>query len=94
MGPIMVQNDPKCSFSLFFGIIFGVFAKAFFKTAQSFTMGHCLKFPPKKNFFCRTGLPGGPETAQTIEIAFLSRFTPICQDIFHKLPLNGCFFYF
>ena len=27
-------------------------------------MGHSLKFPIKENFFCRVGLPVGPETAQ------------------------------
>ena len=37
------ENGPKCPFSLFLGIIFGAFAKTFFKTVQSFTMGHGLK---------------------------------------------------
>ena len=38
-GPKM---GPKCPFSLFLGIIFGTFAKTFFKAVQSFTMGHGL----------------------------------------------------
>ena len=39
-GPKM---GPKCPFSLFLRIIFGTFAKTFFKAVQSFTMGHGLK---------------------------------------------------
>ena len=44
MGPI----GPKCPFSLFIGIVFGVFAKTFLKTVQTFKMGHSLKLPVKK----------------------------------------------
>ena len=55
---------PKCPFSLFLGIIFGVFAKTSLRTVQTSTMGHSLKFPAKEIFFGRVGLPVGPESAQ------------------------------
>ena len=51
MGPI----GPKCPFSLFIGIVFGVFAKTFLKTVQTFKMGHSLKLPVKKNKFLQCG---------------------------------------
>ena len=46
---------PKCPFSLFLGIIFGVFAKTFLRTVQTSTMGHSLKFPAKEIFFAVWG---------------------------------------
>ena len=54
--PKMVNIGPelgqKCLFSLFLWIIFDVFAKTFFKTVQSFTIGHDLKFlSSQKNIF-------------------------------------------
>ena len=61
---IAPKLGPKCPFSSFLRIIFGVFAKTFFKTVQTFKMGHSLKLPVKKKKFCRAGLPGGPERAQ------------------------------
>ena len=62
---IAPKLGPKCPFSTFLRIIFVVFAKTFFKTVQTFKIGHSLKLPvKKKKFSCRAGLPGGPETAQ------------------------------
>ena len=49
--PKMVKIGPKCSFSFFLRIIFGVFVKTFFKTVQTFKMGHSLKLPVKKKIF-------------------------------------------
>ena len=52
----MVQKiGPKCLFSLFIGIVFGVFAKTFLKTVQTFKMGHSLKLLVKKNKFLQCG---------------------------------------
>ena len=45
---IAPKLGPKCPFSSFLRIIFGVFAKTFFKTVQTFKMGHSLKLPVKK----------------------------------------------
>ena len=81
----------KCPFPPFLRIIFGVFVETSLKTVHTFLMGHILKFPAKKSFFCRAGSQRGPEenSPKQVKIAFLSRFTPICWDIFHKLPLNN-----
>ena len=80
---------PKCPFSLFLGIIFGVFAKTSLRTVQTSTMDHSLKFQPKK-FFLPCGAPSGSRNSSNYpKIAFLLRFTPICWDIFHKLPRNS-----
>ena len=51
MVKIALKLGPKCPFSSFLRIIFGVFAKTFFKKVQTFKMGHSLKLPVKKNFF-------------------------------------------
>ena len=62
MDPKMTQNWPKMLLFLFLGIIFFVFAKTFFKTVQTFTMGHCLKFLVKeKIFFAGRGTHGVPK---------------------------------
>ena len=52
---IVPKLGPKCPFSSFLRIIFGVFAKTFFKTVQTFKMGHSLKLPVKKNKFLQCG---------------------------------------
>ena len=91
----MVKIGPKlglkCPFPPFLRIIFGVFVETSLKTVHTFLMGHILKFPAKKSFFCRAGSQRGPEenSPKQVKIAFLSRFTPICWDISHKLPLNN-----
>ena len=81
----MVKIGPKlgliCPFPPFLQINFCVFVETSLKSVHTFLMGHILKFPAKKIFFLQGGLPGGPE--------FLSRFAPICWDIFHKLLLNN-----
>ena len=81
----------KCPFPSFLRIIFGVFVETSLKTVHTFLMGHILKFPAKKSFFCRASCQGGPEenSPMQVKIAFLKRFIPICWDIFHKLPLNN-----
>ena len=58
-----------------------LFAKTFLKTVQTFIMSHSLKL-----FFVGWGSQGVQEQP---DIAFLSRFTPICWHIFRKLPLNS-----
>ena len=46
-------------------------------------------FQPKK-FFLWVGAPRWSRNSPNYpKIAFLLRFTPICWDIFHKLPLNS-----
>ena len=46
-------------------------------------------FQPKK-FFLLVGAPRGSRNNPNYpKIAFLLRFTPICWDIFHKLPRNS-----
>ena len=87
---IAPKLGPKCPFSSFLRIIFGVFAKTFFKTVQTFKMGHSLKLPVKKNIFLQGGAPrGSRKSPNQPKIAVLTRFTQICWDIFHKLPLNS-----
>ena len=55
----MVKVGPKlglkCPFLPFLQIIFGVYVETSLKTVHTFLMGHILKFPAKKNFFCRLG---------------------------------------
>ena len=48
----------KCPFSSFLRIIFGVFAKTFFKTVQTFKMGYSLKLPVKKKISAGQGSQG------------------------------------
>ena len=48
---LVQKSGPKCSFSPFLRIIFGVFVKTSLKTVQTFIMEHTLKFPAKNNFF-------------------------------------------
>ena len=56
---IAPKLGPKCPFSTFLRIIFVVFAKAFFKTVQTFKIGHSLKLPvKKKNFPAERGSQG------------------------------------
>ena len=56
---IAPKLGPKCPFSSFLRIIFGVFAKTFFKTVQTFKMGHSLKLTvKKKNFSAGWGSQG------------------------------------
>ena len=44
----------------------------------------------KENFFLPGGCPSGSRNSPNYpKITFLSRFTPIYWDIFHKLPLNS-----
>ena len=50
-----IGPEAKMPFSPFLRIIFGVFVETSLKTVHTFLMGHILKFPAKKNFFCRLG---------------------------------------
>ena len=46
-------------------------------------------FQPNK-IFLSVGAPSGSRNSPNYpKMAFLLRFTPICWDIFHKLPLNS-----
>ena len=90
--PKMVKIGPKLApkypFSSFLQIIFGIFAKIFFKTVQTFTIGHTLKFPAK-NCFAGRGSQGVQNSPNGPKITIFSRFIPICWTISHKLPLNN-----
>ena len=89
MGPKMAQN----ALFHYFSELFSVFLLKQSSSQYSFTMGHGLKFPAKKIFFfARQGFQGvqkQPKLAQNCIFVKIYLYTPICWDIFHKLPLNN-----
>ena len=89
MGPKMAQN----ALFHYFSELFSVFLLKQSSSQYSFTMGHGLKFPAKKIFFfARQGFQGvqkQPKLAQNCIFVQIYLYTPICWDIFHKLPLNN-----
>ena len=89
MGPKMAQN----ALFHYFSELFSVFLLKQSSNQYSFTMGHGLKFPAKKNISLPDRAPRGskkqPKLAQNCIFVKIYLYTPICWDIFHKLPLNN-----